>query len=142
MIRKSSRKPHHGAHSSAASRITPNEVNVLRLFVKSTLGQPEMILPEAAVGALTVDFRRGTVTRNGKPIASSAKERELLRYLLLRRGEVVTRDEIFRDVWRYANPPTSRSIDNYILALRKKIEPDPSTPKHLLTLRGAGYQLV
>jgi DNA-binding response OmpR family regulator len=80
--------------------------------------------------------------QNGTPVPTSATELNLLRYLLFRRGEIVSRDEIFRDVWGYDQAPTSRSVDNYILSLRKKIEQDPARPQHLVTLRGAGYRLV
>ena len=129
--------------SRASSRsITASEVNVLKLFVRSALGSAGAEMSEATIGRLRVDFRSGTMTCDDQPIATSATELNLLRYFLFRRGEIVSRDEIFRDVWGYVNPPASRSVDNYILLLRKKIEWDPAAPQHLLTLRGAGYKLV
>ena len=134
------RKNHEKVHRRPAG-ITSNEINVLKLFVKSTLGTAIGEITEAAIGRVRVDFRSGTMTCQGRPTATSATELRLLQYLMTRSGEVVSREEIFRDVWGYENPPTSRSVDNYVLSLRKKIEPDPSSPRYLLTLRGAGYKL-
>jgi DNA-binding response OmpR family regulator len=127
---------------ASSRRITASEVNVLKLFVRSALGSADAEMSEATIGRLRVDFRSGTMMCDDQPIATSATELNLLRYFLFRRGEIVSRDEIFRDVWGYANPPASRSVDNYILLLRKKIERDPAAPQHLLALRGAGYKLV
>ena len=72
----------------------------------------------------------------------SAKEYEILKYFVQREGEVVTRDMLLDDVWGYETFPTTRTVDNYILTLRKKIEADPSKPKHLLTIHTAGYKFV
>lgn len=129
------------------SRRTPEpisdaELELLRHFVRTTLGRDADRLTAVEVGRLQADFRAGTMISAGTPVATSATELKLLRYLFERRGEVVSRDEIFRDVWGYDEPPTSRSIDNYILQLRKKIERDPANPQHLLTVRGAGYKLM
>lgn len=122
--------------------ISEKELQLLRHFVRTTFGPNAERLTAADVGRLHADFRAGTMTSAGTSVATSATELKLLRYLLQHKGEVVTRDEIFRDVWGYDEPPSSRSIDNYILQLRKKIERDPAKPQHLLTVRGAGYKLM
>ncbi len=57
-------------------------------------------------------------------------------------GDVVTRDELLEKVWGYEQFPTTRTVDNYILSIRKKIESDPTTPRHLLTIHTAGYKLT
>jgi DNA-binding response OmpR family regulator len=72
----------------------------------------------------------------------TVKEFEILKYMILREGEVVTRDMLLDNVWGYESIPTTRTVDNYILSLRKKIEPDPSDPKHLLTIHTKGYRFV
>lgn len=128
--------------SPKRSGISPAELDLLRHFVRTTLGAGADRLLEARVGRLHADFRSGSMSCGGSMVPTSTTEMKLLRYLLQHRGEVVSRDEIFRDVWGYEEPPASRSIDNYILQLRKKIERDPAKPKHLLTVRGAGYKLV
>ena len=61
---------------------------------------------------------------------------------MLHEGEVVTRDMLLDDVWGYETFPTTRTVDNYILSLRKKIEANPAKPKHLLTVHTAGYKFV
>lgn len=128
--------------SSKTGGIGPAELDLLRHFVRTTLGTEAERLTEAQVGRLHVDFRSGSMRCAGAPVPTSATEMKLLRYLLQRRGEIISRDEIFRDVWGYDEPPASRSIDNYILQLRKKIERNPAKPRHLLTVRGAGYKLA
>ena len=83
--------------------------------------------------------------KNKKSLRLSAKEFDVLKYLVQHEGEVITRDMLLSDVWGYDDKeqiPTTRTIDNYILSLRKKIEDDPSHPKHLLTIHTAGYKFV
>lgn len=122
--------------------ISPAELEVLRLFVKSSLGDSGAQITEVSVGRVYADFVHGTMTCDGSPVATSAKELQLLHYLVSRPSEIVSRDDIYRDVWKYDTPPVSRSIDNYILLLRKKIESDPASPRHLHTQRGGGYKLI
>ena len=69
-------------------------------------------------------------------------EAEILKYLLHREGEVVARNDILRDVWGYDSLPTTRTVDFHVCNLRKKIEPNPSKPVHILTVHGIGYRLV
>ena len=72
----------------------------------------------------------------------SAKEFQLLKYFVEREGNVITRAQLLDDVWGYDAMPTTRTVDNYILSLRKKIEANPSRPKHLITVHTAGYKFV
>jgi DNA-binding response OmpR family regulator len=99
-------------------------------------------LDECSFGTIYVDFKKQEATNAKKKIEMSAKEFELLRYFVEREGEVVTRAQLLDDVWGYEVAPTTRTVDNYILSLRKKIEPNPSNPKHLLTVHTAGYKFV
>lgn len=79
--------------------------------------------------------------REGKAIGLSVKEFHLLKFLIDRKGIVISRDEILDKVWGYDNYPTTRTVDNYILSIRKKIEPDPANPIYLLTVPTIGYKL-
>ena len=89
-----------------------------------------------------VDFRsyRGT-SWNGDPIELSRKEALILKVLAARRGEVVSRDEILDRVWGLDAYPSSRTIDNFIVRLRKLLERDPEQPQWIVTVRGVGYRL-
>jgi DNA-binding response OmpR family regulator len=94
------------------------------------------------LGNLDIDFSRQQAGRRGRPVKLSFREFELLRYLVARRGEVVTREELMRYVLGYSPEATSRAVDNLIVHLRKKIEIDPHNPRHILTAYGIGYKLV
>jgi DNA-binding response OmpR family regulator len=97
---------------------------------------------EIAVGAAQINFRSQELTRDGERVDTSAKELELLRYLVAHRGEVLTRETLLRDVWGYGATMETRTVDNFIVRLRKKIEPDASQPRFLLTVHGKGYRLI
>lgn len=95
------------------------------------------------VGALQVDFAAYTAHRDGEPVPMTHLEVDVLRHLVDHAGTVVSRDELLAEVWGYAeDTPTTRTVDNFILKLRQKLEPDPSTPRHLLTVHGVGYKYV
>lgn len=93
------------------------------------------------VGRLEVDFKRARATRDGKDVPLTARELRLLRYLLERRGRVVSRGELLRQVWEYDDDSETRTVDVHVARLRKKIESDPSEPRILRTARGSGYAL-
>jgi DNA-binding response OmpR family regulator len=94
------------------------------------------------VGAALADFQRHLLTREGAALDVSAKEMDLLKYLVAHRGQVVSRDQLLADVWGHQREIATRTVDNFIVRLRKKIEPDPAEPRHLITVHGAGYKLV
>ncbi len=89
---------------------------------------------------LTVDFKRYTVTRDGEDFQLSRYEAEILRMLIAHRGEVVTREDLLRRVWGYVHLPTTRTVDNHIARLRKKLERDVEHPQHVITVHGIGYR--
>lgn len=89
-----------------------------------------------------MDFKKQEATKNNKPLKLSSKEFEILKYFVQHESEVVTRHMLLDDVWGMEVFPTTRTVDNYILTLRKKIEDKPSRPKHLLTIPTAGYKFV
>jgi DNA-binding response OmpR family regulator len=105
-------------------------------------GQIAKEVSETNFGDIAVDFKKQELTKKKKPVKMSAKEFQLLKYFVDREGDVITRAQLLDDVWGYESMPTTRTVDNYILSLRKKIETHPSKPKHLLTVHTAGYKFV
>jgi two-component system response regulator VicR len=97
---------------------------------------------EFSFGDVTVRPRQRLVLRNGRRLPLSAREFELLRYLLAHRNEVVCREQLLRDVWGYHQHSITRTVDNYVAKLRTHIEPDPHEPIYLVTVHGSGYQLL
>jgi DNA-binding response OmpR family regulator len=94
------------------------------------------------VGDLDVDFTTYTAQRKGKKIAMTAKEFDVLRFLWTHRNETVTRDQLLEHVWGVDESVTTRTVDNFIVRLRQKIETDPGHPRWILTVHGLGYRLV
>ncbi|MGH8584334.1 MAG: response regulator transcription factor [Gammaproteobacteria bacterium] len=94
------------------------------------------------VGTAEIDFKRHLLTRDGEVLEISAKELDLLRFLVAHRGRVVSRDTLLAEVWGHPQDIVTRTVDNFIVRLRKKIEPDPTHPRYLLTIHGSGYKLV
>ena len=89
-----------------------------------------------------IDFTSMEATRAGKPIAMTAQEFKLLKYLARSPERVISREELLNEVWGYQNYPSTRTVDNHILRLRQKLEPDPANPRFFLTMHGAGYKFV
>lgn len=83
-----------------------------------------------------------TATKAGTHLALTTREFELLQYLAERHGTVVTRQELLKMVWGYEESALTRTVDIFIGRLRRKIEPDPKHPRHILTSHGDGYLLV
>ena len=79
---------------------------------------------------------------NGEGVDFSYKEFEILKYFIDHQNQIITRDALLNDVWGYEVYPSSRTVDNFIVKLRKKIEPDPNHPKHILTVYGIGYKFI
>jgi len=99
-------------------------------------------IEECSFGEVHVDFVRQETRRKGKTVKLTVREYAVLKFLAQHGGEVVTRDTLLNQVWGYETFPTTRTVDNYILSLRKKLEDDPAAPKHILTIHTAGYKFV
>jgi DNA-binding response OmpR family regulator len=100
-------------------------------------------LPERVVfGDVTVEFERYEAMKGGQTVRLSPKEFGVLRLLVAREGEVVSRTDLLHEVWGYDRFPTTRTVDNHMASLRSKLEEDPATPEHLLTVHGVGYKFV
>jgi len=96
---------------------------------------------EITIGNAKINFSQKTITRAEETHELSSKEIGMLRLLLSQEGETVTRESFLDIVWGYHAYPSTRTVDNFVTTLRKKLEDNPSTPSHLLTVRGEGYSL-
>lgn len=94
------------------------------------------------LGDTRVNFAAFEAVVDGRTVVLSEKETMILRCLAERSGEVVSRDEILDRVWGYEAFPTSRTVDNFIVRLRRLLEPDPKNPRYIHTIRGSGYRLT
>jgi DNA-binding response OmpR family regulator len=123
----------------------PFSIRELHARIKALLrrhGEARKDIDTFAFGNIAIDFKKQEASKKKESLKLSAKEFEILKYFILHEGEVITRDMLLDDVWGYESFPTTRTVDNYILTIRKKIEDNPSEPKHLLTVHTAGYKFV
>lgn len=89
-----------------------------------------------------LQFDKNQASKGGKPLDLSPRELDMMRLLIERQGEIVSRDDFLREVWGYENVPATRTVDNHIAKLRQKIEDDPEIPKHIITAHRQGYKFV
>jgi DNA-binding response OmpR family regulator len=94
------------------------------------------------VGSVVVDFKQYAVIKDDLREALTPLEVSLLRLFLEHPGEVITRDRLLSEIWGFEAYPTTRTVDTFMLRLRRKIEPNPREPRHFLTVYGAGYKFV
>ena len=117
-------------------RMGPTASPVVQVSVKSS-GREVLTFGDARI-----DFTGMVATVEGRPITLTSQEFKLLKYLAASAGRVVSREELLNEVWGYQNYPSTRTVDNHVLRLRQKLEPDPATPRYLLTMRGSGYKFI
>jgi len=123
-VRRAMRRANHA--SIPASNIQPS-------------GQEHEVL---VLGDVVVDFTSMEAARDGEAVTMTAQEFRVLRFFAKFPGRVISREELLNEVWGYHNYPSTRTVDNHILRLRQKLEPDPANPRYFLTLHGAGYKFV
>jgi two-component system OmpR family response regulator len=124
----------------------PFSVRELLARVRAMLRRQQMAetasVPEnVTLGDINIDTARHIITRNDKPLELSPKEFDLLVFLAVNKGLVYSREQLLEKVWGYEFAGDTRTVDVHIRWLRQKIEPDPSNPSRLVTVRGAGYKL-
>ncbi len=114
--------------------------------VEAAVGTPAAPSPTLPAiyrfGESEVNFDTWEARALGGPVRLTNLEMKLLRYLVDHEGKVVTRHELLERVWGMARPPATRTIDTFMLNLRKSFEGDPSKPVHFLSVRGMGYRFV
>jgi len=93
-------------------------------------------------GNIKIDFDTHQVTVGGESLRLTFMELKLIRYFAENEGIVLSRDKLLENVWGISTSPTTRTVDNFVLRLRKYFERDPSQPRHFLSVRGAGYRFV
>src|SRR3972149_2946292 len=95
-----------------------------------------------SLGKLQINFASYTANEGKESVQMSHKEFDVLYYLWKRRNRTVSRDELLTEIWGYEENPTTRTVDNFILKLRQKLEKDSNHPQIILTVHGIGYKLV
>jgi DNA-binding response OmpR family regulator len=111
------------------------------LLRRSRPATPAAAHPVQQFGEVEVEVSTRSVRRAGRPVALTPMEFDLLVALLRRQGAVASRLELLSEVWGHASDVLTRTVDTHIGELRRKLERDPSTPQHILTVRKAGYRL-
>jgi DNA-binding response OmpR family regulator len=131
-----------GADDYVTKPFSPRE---LLARVQAALRRPRQEAPAAATcsfGECEIDFAKMSARRAGIPITLTAHEFKLMKYFVKNAERVLSREELLNEVWGYNCYPTTRTVDNQILKLRQKLEPDAADPRHLQTVYGAGYKFV
>jgi DNA-binding response OmpR family regulator len=93
-------------------------------------------------GDVIVNFSALELRRKGRPVVLTALEFKTLKYFIQNARRAISRDELLNEVWGYENYPCTRTVDNHILKLRRKLEQNPSQPVHFRTVHGAGYKFL
>ena len=133
----------HGLNVGADDYITkPFDLQELLARVRAILRRSLPSGDTLVMGSVTINFLLRTARRGTTDLYLTHREYELLQYLSERAGRVVHRDELLRNVWGYRDAPLTRSVDNAILRLRRKIEPDVHHPCFIHTVVGDGYSLT
>jgi len=115
---------------------------VLKRSTPGTDGPSNALEHQINVGEAVISFKNFTIKNNGIEYPLSPKEHGILKLLVSHPNEVIDRDRIIDEVWGDEYFPSPRTIDNFVLKLRTKIEKDSKNPAHILTVHGAGYKLV
>ena len=91
---------------------------------------------------VSIDFTRMQLFRGGQPLAATAQEFKILKFMVHNPERVISREELLNAVWGYQHYPTTRTVDTHMLKLRQKVERDPANPSHIVTVHGVGYKFV
>ncbi len=102
--------------------------------------EPATAANSYAFDKVVVDMDTRVVTRSGQSVAFTHLEFELLAYFLRKQAQVVSREQLLKDVWGQNHSGSARTVDNFVKQLRAKLESDPEAPRHFVTVRGSGYR--
>jgi len=127
-----------GADDYVTKPFNPPELRArIKAVLRRTHGEQESIY---RFGDAEVDFARCELRRDGRPVEITSLEFKLLTAFIRNRGHVLSRQRLLDEVWGPGTFITDRVVDNHIVTLRKKIEPEPHTPRFLVNVRGLGYR--
>jgi len=115
-------------------------LRIQKLLKRSVSTSSEIELNEFNFGHNSINFKSFQGTHHQKTFTLSQKEVQIMRFLISRKNEVVSRQDILKSVWDYDVYPSTRTIDNFIAALRKTFEENPKSPQYILSIRGIGYK--
>jgi DNA-binding response OmpR family regulator len=113
----------------------------IRAVFRRTLQTP-FVPDQYSFGKVRLDFKKLQAFRDDQEIKLSRKEFAIMEYFIRHEGEAVHRHDLLNEVWGYEAMPTTRTVDNFMLDLRKKLEDDPSKPVHIIGVRDVGYKFV
>jgi DNA-binding response OmpR family regulator len=130
-----------GADDYVTKPFSPREL-LARVRVALRRASKATSVETFAFDGVAVDFNKMQLTRSGEQIPLTAQEFKVLKFMVQNPERVVSRDELLNEVWGYQSYPTTRTVDNHILKLRQKLEPEPANPIHFLTVHGVGYRFV
>jgi DNA-binding response OmpR family regulator len=127
-----------------ASEFTASTAEKSLELLQTTPRQPEKpdSADESAFGDVRINFAEMTASVKEQPVALTAMEFKALKYMMQNARRVISRDELLNDVWGYENYPSTRTVDNHILRLRRKLEREPSEPRHFITIHRTGYKFM
>jgi len=114
----------------------------VKALLRRSSGSSTLEGNSVVIGKLTIDFAAFKADDGAIEIKLSHKEFEILSYLFQNRNQVVSRYDLLEKVWGYEEQPTTRTVDNFMVRLRQKVEVNPAQPKNILTVHGSGYKLV
>jgi DNA-binding response OmpR family regulator len=114
----------------------------IKSILRRSVGNSETHEDHLIIGRLEVDFSQYSAKTDGREVRMSHKEFEILKYLRDHKNQLVSRFDLLENIWGYEEQPTTRTVDNFIVRLRQKIETNPNHPKIILTVHGAGYKLI
>lgn len=120
----------------------PFTIDELLARIQAVIRRTTVVPGQVRLGNININFSTLQATKQGKPLALTPREFEVLKLLWVNRDNVVTREQLLRSLWGFSEVPLTRGIDQFIARLRSKIEADPRHPRFLHTVYGEGYQLT
>jgi DNA-binding response OmpR family regulator len=114
----------------------------VKAVLRRTEGVQGGLTQTMMLGSVEINFATYNASRAGESVQMTPKEFETLKFLWQHRNNTVSRDQLLTNVWGYDESISTRTVDNFILKLRQKIEDDPAHPKHIITIHGLGYKLI
>jgi DNA-binding response OmpR family regulator len=130
-----------GADDYVTKPFSPREL-MARVQAAIRRSQKPTASNRVTFGNIAADFSGMEVYKDGTLVQLTAHEIKLLQYFVENPERVITREELLNDVWHYTSYPTTRTVDNHVMKLRQKLEPDPARPIYFRTMHGIGYKFV